>query len=189
MSAGPRLAKPDPPLADDEIRLEPLEQRHALELLAAIENDDDVARFTRVPENPDEAFVRGWIRRYEVGWAGGSRAGFAIVGREGDVVGFAAAVDVDLPAAEAELGYVVGRQARGRGVATRALKLLTQWSFDDVGLERVELMIHPENTSSERVAERAGYRFEGVLRSKHVANGRRADFGVWSLLRDDAPLA
>ena len=189
MSAGPQLAKPDPPLADEEIRLEPLEQRHAPELLAAIENDDDVARFTRVPANPDEAFVRSWIRRYENGWDDGSSAGFAIVGHEGAVLGFAAAVHLDLPAAEAELGYVLGRQARGRGVATRALRLLTRWSFDDLGLERVELLIQPENGPSERVAERAGYRFEGVLRSKHVMNGRRADFGVWSVLRDDAPLA
>jgi RimJ/RimL family protein N-acetyltransferase len=189
VSAGSRLVKPDPPLADDEIRLEPLEQRHALPLLEVIENDDDVPRFTRVPANPDEAFVRSWIRRYQGGWEDGSCAGFAAVGPDGTVLGFAGAVHLDLPGAEAELGYVVGKHARGRGVATRSLALLTRWSFDALGIERLELMIQPDNAPSLRVAERAGYRFEGVLRSKHVRDGRRADFGVWSLLRGDRPLA
>jgi RimJ/RimL family protein N-acetyltransferase len=189
VSAGPRLAKPEPTLADDQIRLEPLEQRHAVPLLAVVENDEDISRYTRVPANPDEAFVRSWIRGYENGWDDGSRAGFAAVGAGGEVLGFAAIVHLDLPAAEAELGYVVARHARGRGVATRSVALLTRWAFDELGLERLELLIQPENTGSQRVAERSGYRFEGILRSKHIRDGRRADFGVWSFLRDDEPLA
>jgi RimJ/RimL family protein N-acetyltransferase len=185
VSAGLRLAKPNPPLADDVVHLEPLEQRHAPSLLAVVAEDDDVARYTRVPANPDLAFVRSWIRRYENGWEDGSAAGFAAVDRAGELVGFASIVALDLDAAEGEIGYVVGRAARGRGVATRALQLLTRWAFDELALERIELLIQPENTSSARVAERGGYRFEGVLRSKHVNDGRRADFGVWSRLRSD----
>jgi RimJ/RimL family protein N-acetyltransferase len=183
VSAGLRLSKPDPPLADDELILEPLEQRHALPLLAIIEGDDDVVRFTRVPPNADESFVRGWIRRYENGWEDGTCAGFAVVDRAGNVLGFTSLGDLDLPAAEAELGYMVDRRARGRGIATRSVELLTRWSFDELGLERIELMIQPENTSSQRVAERTGYELEGVLRSKHIRDGRRGDFGVWSQLR------
>ena len=182
MSARLPLDKPDPPLTDDLIKLEPLAQRHALPLLAIIEDDDDIVRYTRVPADPDEAFVRGWIRRYEGGWEDGSCAGFAVVDHDGGVLGFASIVSLDLLAAEAELGYLVGKQARGRGVATRAVQLLTRWSFDELGLERVELLIQPDNAGSGRVAERAGYRFEGILRSKHVRDGRRADFGVWSRL-------
>jgi RimJ/RimL family protein N-acetyltransferase len=185
VSAGQRLSKPDPPLADDDIRLEPLAQRHALPLLAIVAGDDDVFRFTRVPQNPDEGFVRSWIRRYEEGWANGSCAGFAIEDGDGTVLGFASAVQLDLPAGEAELGYLVDRRARGRGIATRSVALLTRWAFDGLGLERLELLIQPENTGSERVAERAGYRREGVLRSKHIRDGRRADFGVWSRLRTE----
>ena len=186
MSAVKRLAKPIPPLADDLIRLEPLEQRHAAPLLAVVAGDDDVVRFTRVPANPDEAFVRSWIRRYEDGWADGTSAGFAAVDHAGSLLGFAALVRLDLAAAEAEIGYVVGKKARGRGVATRAVRLLTRWSLADLGIERLELLIQPDNIGSARVAERAGYRLEGVLRSKHINDRRRADFGVWSRLRNDA---
>jgi len=180
VSAVPRLTKPDPPLADDVVRLEPLAQRHAPDLLAIIEGDDDVFRFTRVPADPDESFVRSWIKRYENGWTDGTCAGFAIEDLGGTLLGFASLVGLDLPASEAELGYLVDRRERGRGIATRSLVLLTGWALDDVGLDRVELMIQPENTASAVVAERAGYTLEGVLRSKHIRDGRRADFGIWS---------
>ncbi len=183
MSAASRLSTPDPELADDLIRLEPLEQRHVPGLTAAVEGDEEIVRYTRVPTGADRAFVSGWIRRYEERWQDGSGAGFAIVDHDGDVLGFAAIVQLDLPGREAELGYLVGRDARGRGIATRSVGLLTRWSFDELGLERLELLITPGNTGSERVAQRNGYRLEGVLRSKHVGGDRRADFGVWSRLR------
>jgi RimJ/RimL family protein N-acetyltransferase len=182
LKAAPRLLKPAPPLADDLVRLEPLEQRHALPLLAAVEGDDDIVRYTRVPADPDEPFVRSWIRRYENGWDDCTSAGFAAVDHAGELLGFASLVHLNLPAREAEIGYLVGRHARGHGVATRAVGLLTRWSFDELGLDRLELLINPGNIGSERVAERAGYVLEGVLRSKHVREGHRADFGVWSRL-------
>src|ERR671930_475884 len=75
--------------------------------------------------------------------------------------------------------------ARGKGIATRSLELLTRWGFDGLELIRIELIIDVENDGSARVAERAGYSFEGVLRSKHVKDGLRADLGVWSRLRTD----
>ena len=63
--------------------------------------------------------------------------------------------------------------------------LLTRWGFDELGLERLELRIDPANTASKRVAERAGYRLDGVLRSTYFKEGRRADVGVWSRLASD----
>jgi RimJ/RimL family protein N-acetyltransferase len=70
-------------------------------------------------------------------------------------------------------------------VAVRALELLTGWGFHELGLERLELRIAVTNPASERVAERGGYRCEGVLRSVHFKEGRRIDVGVWSRLRED----
>src|SRR6266516_6045128 len=150
--------------------------------------DDQIMRYTRVPDGADEAFVRSWIGRYENGWSDGSRAGFAVVDRVGELLAFAAFVQLDLDAGEGEIGYAVGPPARGRGIATRSLALLTRWGFDQLQLVRLELMIEVGNAGSARVAERGGYRLEGVLRSKHFKDGRRADLGVWSRLRDDDQL-
>jgi RimJ/RimL family protein N-acetyltransferase len=180
------LLPPDPPLADDTIVLEPLAQRHG-PVLEEFVHEADIVRFTMVPTRPDRHFVANWIARYERGWAEGSRAGFAIVDAAGDVVGFAAIFGLDEPGEEGEIGYFVGPEARGRGIAGRAVALLTRWGFDGLGLERIELRIDAENAASARVAERAGYQLDGVLRSKHFKEGLRTNLGVWSRLRSDVP--
>ena len=179
------VSPPNPPLADDTIRLEPLAQAHAADF-AELVKDADVKRFTLVPSGADGAFVRDWLGRYEAGWLDGSRAGFCIRGvDDATFYGFAAIVHLDLAANEGEIGYTVAPAARGRGVSVRAVELLTRWGFADLGLERLELRIDITNAASERVAERAGYRRDGVLRSVHFKEGLRCDTGVWSRLRSD----
>ncbi|MDX6475177.1 MAG: hypothetical protein QOH95_688 [Gaiellaceae bacterium] len=178
------LRPPEPALADDAIRLEPLTQADVPGLLA-LTADPEIRRFTRVPDGADEAWVRGWIRRYEHGWSEGDRAGFAIRGHDGDLLGFAALVELDLDTRESEIGYMVAPAARGRGVASRAVRLLTEWGLDQLGLARLELRIDPANTASTKVAERAGYHLDGVLRSVHFKDGVRGDLGVWSRLGQD----
>jgi RimJ/RimL family protein N-acetyltransferase len=62
---------------------------------------------------------------------------------------------------------------------------LTRWGFDELGLIRLELRIDVENPASERVAERSGYRRDGVLRNVHFKAGLRCDLGIWSRLSQD----
>jgi RimJ/RimL family protein N-acetyltransferase len=153
--------------------------------MLAVIDDPDIVRFTRVPSNADETFVRGWIRRYEDGWSDGTRAGFAIRAADGDVIGFAAIVDLELEHQEGEIGYLVAPAARGRGVARRAVELLTRWGFEELGLLRLELRIDVQNPGSEVVAQRAGYQRDGVLRNVHFKEGLRCDLAVWSRLSQD----
>lgn len=181
-----RLTAPEPPLADSAARLEPLTQADHDDLAALIV-EDAIRRFTLVPTNPAPGFVKGWIERYERGWSDGSCAGFSIRDPETDgLIGFASIVRLDLDAREGEIGYLVAAAARGRGAATAAVRLLTRWGFEALGLERLELRIDVTNEGSARVAERAGYRLDGVLRSVHFKEGRRTDTGVWSRLRTDS---
>jgi RimJ/RimL family protein N-acetyltransferase len=151
----------------------------------ALTEDPDVVRFTRVPPGADETFVRGWIRLYEDGWRDGSRAGFAIRAPGGGFLGFAAFVDLNLDQQEGEIGYMVEPAARGRGIAPRAVTLLTRWGFEELGLLRLELRIDTQNPASETVAERAGYQRDGVLRNVHFKDGVRCDLAVWSRLSQD----
>ena len=74
---------------------------------------------------------------------------------------------------------------RGRGVATRALRLLSDWALspDGLGLARVQLTTDVDNPASQRVAERAGFEREGVLRAYVEHQGARRDMVVWSRLR------
>lgn len=174
-----------PLLRDDAIVLEPLAQRD-LDGMLALARLDDVIEHTRVPPRADAAFVRDWIARYERAWGDGSAAGFSIRdGGDNRFIGFAAAVAIALEEREAELGYMVLPEARGRGIARRSLDLITRWCIEDLGLERLELRIDPANEASTRIARRAGYTFEGVLRNLYVKPGRRGDTAIWSLLRDE----
>jgi RimJ/RimL family protein N-acetyltransferase len=174
----------DPQLADDRIRLQPLSQDDVPDMFGLVD-DPDVMRFTRVPAGADEEFVSWWIGRYESGWQEGTRAGFAVRDHDGAFLGFAAVVDLDLEHHEGELGYMIVPAARGRGAALPALELLNSWCFDDLGLIRAELRIDVANTPSLRIAERAGYRQEGVLRNVHVKDELRCDLSIWSRLASD----
>jgi RimJ/RimL family protein N-acetyltransferase len=82
-----------------------------------------------------------------------------------------------------QIGYWCARRARGRGITTHALRLLCRYAFEELSLERLELITDPENLVSQRVAERAGFKREGILRS-HLphADGRRRDSVMFSLL-------
>jgi len=81
------------------------------------------------------------------------------------------------------LGYWVAASARGQGLCTRALRLLSRYGLDELALQRLELITDPDNVASQRVAEKVGYRREGVLRA-HLRHpdGRVRDSVMFSLL-------
>jgi RimJ/RimL family protein N-acetyltransferase len=167
------------------VRLEPLGESH-LDALADLVADEDVLRFTRIPVPPPDGFPQAWIDSYEQGRRDGTRDGFAIVeSGEGGFVGVAVVPRIDRKTRTAELGYVVAPAARGRGVATEALRLLTQWAFSQLDALRLELMISADNEPSKRVAARCGYVREGVLRSLYFKQGLREDTEIWSRLATD----
>jgi RimJ/RimL family protein N-acetyltransferase len=176
---------PPPELADDAIVLVPLGRRDVDDMLE-LTRDEDVAAYTLVPTHADRVWVRDWIALYERGWHDGTRAGFSIRDApDRAFLGFAAVVHLELKERQGELGYMLAPAARGRGAAARAVALLTRWCFDVLGLERLELCIDAANEPSARVAERAGYRLEGVLRNVHFKEGRRTDTAIWSRLATD----
>jgi RimJ/RimL family protein N-acetyltransferase len=148
-------------------------------------DDPDLLRFTRIPEPVPPGFARTWLERYEEGRAAGNREGFAVVDDAGEFLGLALAPGIDRDTATAELGYAVAPGARGRGVASEALRQLTEWAFGQQGMVRLELLISVDNPASKKVAERCGYVREGVLRSSYVKPGRREDTEIWSRLATD----
>jgi RimJ/RimL family protein N-acetyltransferase len=170
------------------VRLEPLDEAH-LGAVAAMLSDPDVLRFTLVPEPTPEDFPRQWLAAYEAGRRDGTREAFAALDGDGRFVGLALAFGIDRAAAEAELGYIVAPEARGRGLGTAILRALTDWAFAATGVRRLRLVVDVDNAASLRVAERSGYAREGVMRSVHFKGGRRVDAVLLSRLATDPPPA
>jgi RimJ/RimL family protein N-acetyltransferase len=166
------------------MRLELLEDRH-LAAVAALLDDPDTLRFTRIPEPPPPGFEREWLARYQSARGDGSAEAFAAVDDDGTFLGLALAPEFDREGGEVELGYITAPAARGSGVGREMLRLLTEWAFEQ-GAQRIVLIINVENVASERVAEQCGYTREGVLRSIHLKQDIRTDAAIWSRLPSDA---
>jgi len=85
--------------------------------------------------------------------------------------------------ATGHIGYWCAKEARGRGLTSRALRLVARFGLEELGLGRLELITDPDNLASQRVAEKVGFTREAVLRSHLLhPDGRRRDSVMFSLL-------
>lgn len=125
-----------------------------------------------------------YVEAADLAWLDGSRADLAVLAADGALLGGVSLALARRASGEAEVGYWVAPWARGRGVASAGTALLTRWGLDVLGLSRVSLWVQPSHTASRRVAERAGFAFEGVARQTAPApDGRgRVDLAVYAIL-------
>ena len=84
----------------------------------------------------------------------------------------------------AEIGYWIGEPYWNRGIATRAVRLLTHYGIKHLGLVRIYASVYDFNKASQRVLEKAGYRFEGIAKKAIIKNGVILDDYRYSFLDD-----
>jgi len=160
----PKLARPDPPLADAEVVLRPFTVADVTAVTAACQ-DPEIHRWTAsLPWPYEERHARHWIATHEVRWAGGEGADLAVTATgDGRLLGSLGFVAFDWDGRVSSVGYWVAAAERGRGVATRALRLGTDWALTTLGLGTVELVTMFGNVASERVAEKAEFSMVGEI--------------------------
>ncbi|MFJ6662597.1 GNAT family N-acetyltransferase [Streptomyces sp. NPDC091383] len=112
----------------------------------------------------DHADARRRIERMRERWRDETGAVWAIARSDGPAIGLIGLNDVDLAGGAAELVYWLLPGARGAGLAVGATRRLARWSLDDLGLHRLRLCHSTANPASCRVAEKAGFAFEGTMR-------------------------
>lgn len=181
------LSPPDPPLGDAELILRPSAERDVA-AIRAVYSELDIRYWMGWggEDLPDEAEARANIERSATAWREGTWAVFRIADATTDeVVG---GVNLRFGDFEvAEVSYFLRASARGRGLATRAVRLVSRWAFDELGIERIELRAHLDNDASCRVAERAGFTREGIERASRAwPDGTRFDSILYSLLPGDS---
>jgi RimJ/RimL family protein N-acetyltransferase len=145
--------------------------------------DPEISRWTSVPSPYKEEHARTWIEQTIREWDDRRHAAFAVTDAgTGDVIGAIGLRFHEDYALQGSIGYWVAKEARGRGAATGALKLVSRWALVDLRLPRVQLITDPANLPSQKVAERAGFTREGLLRSYFEIRGGRRDCVIFSLL-------
>lgn len=159
--------------------LRPLRPADIPAVVAACRDPEIVRWTTEIPEEYTEEHARDWIESTHAGWKKGN-AEFAIIEKERDA--FAGAIG--LVARQewiAEIGYWIAPPFRNRGLASRALELISGWA--ECRFARLQLTILPGNEASARVAAKAGYVEEGVLRAYVNQRGAIKDASVWSRVK------
>jgi RimJ/RimL family protein N-acetyltransferase len=173
----PELVRPDPPLTDGVVVLRAVRESDVPAIVEAC-RDPEVKRFTSsIPDPYEEADARRWIAHHRDDEVHGIEMNFAIAdaGDETRLCGVTGLHDIVWKSRRAATGYWIAPWARGAGRATRATALVADWALRDVGLVRVELIADVDNPASQRVAEKAGFQREGVLRRHTVMAGASRD--------------
>jgi|TARA_Y100000310_G_C20693283_1_gene823808 RimJ/RimL family protein N-acetyltransferase len=182
------LAKPPPYTKDDSILLRPYAMEDTDRLYeAAKESIDEVYPFLPwchpdyVREESEE-----WITSCIKRWDKGAVFNFAIF--ELSDLTFLGGCGLDLLGSgncRANLGYWVRTSATGRGIATRATKLLIAYGFKHLALRRIEILMATHNHASRKVAVNAGASFEGTLRNRLVIDDVSYDTYSYAVIPSD----
>ena len=91
----------------------------------------------------------------------------------------------DWPARSTEVSFALAPEARGYGFAAEAIDGLAIELIMRHDFHRIELRVAPGNTASRRVAEKAGFDYEGLLRNAGYVHSGRVDLEMWSLVAAD----
>jgi len=183
------IAPPDPPLSDGVVTLRPWSKDDVDALVDCLDGDEEIARWLdMIPQPYRHAEARIWVDQAASYWREGTAAPFAVTrSSTGEVVGGVGFRWVGEEVAVGEVGYWLRREARKDGLTTRAVRLVSRWAFEALACERLQLRADQRNVPSQRVAEKAGFQREGVLRSVHfnARQNRRVDFIMYSLLPNE----
>ena len=178
-----RLNPPEAPLTDGEIVLR---MRRAGDIAAIAEASRDPETQRRLNDGPlSEEAQRETVARTEQQWETGRAAPFVIADARNDrplgLLNLQLREDEEV----ANLAVSVFPEARGRGIASRALRLGALWGLRDLGLARVAAEAAVDNHASIRAIEKAGFQREGTLRAHCKTHGERHDCVMFSLVASD----
>jgi RimJ/RimL family protein N-acetyltransferase len=174
-----------PELSDGRIRLRRLQAADKAAVVKAC-NDGLIERFCfRVPYPYEESDFMDFLSYNEHFWANELIANWTVVDVESDDLLAMISLDVVALRQAGEIGYWCAPWARGQGVTSAAVRLVRDWAFDELELERLELTTDVDNYGSQRVAQAAGFHREGIMRGYLTARTRRADDVLFGMKHDD----
>jgi len=174
-----------PTLHNGLITLRAPEERDIVPLYEGVQ-DPIIPKFTRIPANYQMANAEHYVReRSPNGFTMRTELQLALE-YDGKFAGALSFHTLILEEAKAEIGYWLTADVRGKGIATQATKILTEYCFDTIGFHRIEAIVVESNKPSLKVLSNAGYQQEGVLRDKSFQDdGTRENMIMFAAIRTD----
>jgi RimJ/RimL family protein N-acetyltransferase len=170
-----------PTLRDDDLVLRPKVPDDVDALVEACQ-DPEIPRWTMVPSPYGRADAKAFIASSANEAAAGTAVNLlAVDAADGRLLGSFSVMEMGREPGYGEIGYWVTAEARGRGVATRAVRRLVRWAREELGLTRLEILTHKDNLASRRVAEKAGFHDTGRLASAPRGEGEEPVYAVYRL--------
>ena len=171
-------------LVSDLVYMRPLgiaDIPHIQRLAAA----EEIANNTYVPHPYPPGAAEEFVRKARDQWRHDEAYVFAIIEKASEQ--FAGCMGIHpLPAHNrAEVGYWIGLPYWGRGLATAALRLIIQFGFEELKLNRIAAGHFPQNPASGRVMQKANMRYEGLLRGALFHHDEYKDEVRYAILRRD----
>lgn len=170
-------------LGDDGAQLRPLEPWHAEEFLVHMDRGREfIGQHIALPDRvTDLLSSRSYLQAYAEKVAVDAGRIFGIW-TGGALVGGVLFRTMDVEQGTAEAGCWLEPSAVGRGLVSRAARVIIDWAIRERGIHRVEWLVSAANEASIAVARRLGMTREGVLRESYLYRGKRHDIEVWSVL-------
>jgi RimJ/RimL family protein N-acetyltransferase len=167
------------------ITLRKPEERDIIPIYEGVQ-DPIIPKFTRIPANYKMETAEHYVReRCPNGFTMRTELQLALE-YDGKFAGALSFHTLDLEDEKAEIGYWLTADVRGKGVATAATRLLTEYGFDTIGFHRIEALVVASNVPSLKVLKNAGYMQEGVMREASLqGDGSREDMVLFAAIRSD----
>ena len=169
----------------DDLQLRLLEEADAKELYELVEsNRAYLAEWLPWAAGQTSDGTAEFIRRTRRQLEGndGLQGGLVLDGR---IVGACGLIGIDWESRKTGIGYWLAEEHQGRGLMTRTAQAVTDYAFDELGLNRVEIQVGKGNAKSRAIPERLGFQQEGVLRDYERVGDRYLDIVVYALLARD----
>lgn len=178
------IETPLPVLESTRLRLRALRDDDA-EALLGLHGDPEVMRYWSTSPWTGIAQAHAHLERVRRDMQAGVLP-WAIADRSNDaLIGAVTLFRVDRDHRHAEIGYALGAAHWGKGLASEAVRIVLDYAFNALGLERIEADTDPRNTPSRRMLERLGFAQEGTLRRRWFVNDEWCDTAFYGLLRED----
>ena len=177
-----------PPLRVPELRCPPVALRPFapcdLDLVRAAAADGRIPAISSVPRTYTEEAGQAFVDRQQARATEGDGYSF-VIAREDDPTSGVGSIGLwlqEIDGGRASIGYWLVADARGHGLAARALRAVVAFAFGTLEIPRLHLFVEPWNVASARTAERAGFKREATLRGWERIDGEQRDADCFALL-------